>query len=114
MAFFDVTGVINHFGLVDSIVLHDVTASDYDDRGNPVQTRVDRVVVCNVQVINREDLKDMEGNVSIGDIEIYVSEDEPYVTNFSTDDTLTWRGTTYRVNNVIPLPGHYEIEAKKV
>lgn len=114
MGFFNVDSALNFPGIKESFTLHDITSSEVDDRGTKVDITTDYTISGSVQVVTDEQPEIKEGSVHIGDLDIFVSENESNVTKITLDDTLTWNSTNYIVDLVVKNPGHYRFFARRL
>ena len=111
MPSFNIDHMVRELG--ESITIKDISRA-FNDRGDATETPTEYTVNAIVEVMDgsEEDVK--EGRLSIQDLMIWVSDTEANATYLSDGNKIIYNSNTYRITNVLPYPGHYEVHAEKI
>jgi len=114
MTKFDVSPIVEDIG--ESFTMSGVSKT-YNDYGDPTETYTDYILSGVVQVIDGSEDELAEGLLQVGDIIVFVDENEPEAGNIKTDNYLTITETVsgiFRVVNVVKNEGHIEVHGKRI
>jgi len=111
MTSFDITGLVDALG---ETVTVKSAARTYNDYGDATEVLTDYTIRGIVEVQTGEEDEVKEGYLRINDIIFWASTTETNLAYLITGNYLYYNSTTYRIKNVIPLSGHYEVHAEKV
>ena len=111
MPTFDIAGMVRELG--ESITIKDISRS-FNDRGDATETPTEHTVNAVVEVMDGSEDDVKEGRLSIQDIIVWVSDTEANSTYLSDGNKIAYNSNTYRIINVLPYSGHYEVHAEKI
>jgi len=109
---FGINSILRQVG--ETIVVSGITATSYDDYGDPVETESGASVRVSVQEFSAEDEEVIEGVFEASDVEVFVSDGVSDIDKFVQGSRFSWKGTLYEIKEVIKNKGHYRCIASKI
>lgn len=108
---FDITGCVRQIGSTVSVKDVSRTFNDYGDATESTTTYTLKAVV---EVMDGSEDEVKEGMLSIQDIMVWVSDTETNASYLANGNYIVYNSSDYRIKNVLPYQGHYEVHAEKV
>ena len=109
---FDIAYIVSQVG--ETFTLR-VPTTSINDEGDITETGYDDYTIQGViQEYDGSDKEVEEGVLRVGDITVWVDEDESNVDKLVNDNYVIRGSLKYRIKNVIHNDGHYEVYAYKV
>lgn len=107
---FNISNIVNDVG--ETITLRDITRI-LSDRGTPTETINEYLIKAFVDEMSGEEKAVEEGYLEIGDLMIFIDEDEDNIRFLKRGNRIIRDSKEYEIKNIIHNLGHYEIHAHR-
>lgn len=109
---FSIARIVDQIG--EDLTLVDVAITLLSDRGDPTTATNPKTTRGYVDYMTGEERVVEEGLLGIGDIIVYIDEDETNVEYLKLGNYFTINSVNYEIKNAIHNKGHYEVHASRI
>ena len=114
---FDITPMVSEIGASSrglSLSGYAITTNSRNEQGDITKTKTTFAIDGIPFIMSTEEDEVKAGYLQPGDLLLLVSDTETNTSKLKNGNELLYDGALYRIKNVVPIIGHFEVFAKKI